>query len=226
MKGKWMIKDKKYTVYVHICPDETRYFGCTCQVPKKRWAKNGNGYKYRRQLFYNAIQKFGWENIRHEIISVGLSKEEGYALEQKLIAEYKTTDKMYGWNIGAGGYGNPLAGKTKEEMLEIIKSRSGENHPMYGKHLAEETKIKMSENHADFSKENHPSWGSKRSEETKRKISENHKCFCGENHPQYIQRTPEMYADVKNGIRRKDFIEKYGVGRKIWESIKNILNNT
>ena len=219
-----IIKDKKYTVYCHVCPDGTMYFGCTCQIPENRWGKNGSGYSCRKQPFYEAIQKFGWDNIKHEIISDGLSKENGYALEKELITKYKTTDKKYGWNCADGGMnGNPFAGKTEDEIIEISAKRS-KSH--LGKKHTEEAKQKMKENHADFSGEKHPKYGRHLSDETKQKISDNHANFSKENHPQYIKRTHEMYEDIKNGIRRKDFIDKYGVSRKIWDSIKYDLQNT
>lgn len=69
-----------YTVYIHTSPIGKVYIGITKMNPIRRWA-NGLGYK-NCSHFFNAILKYGWDNIRHEILFTGLSKEEA---EQKEI---------------------------------------------------------------------------------------------------------------------------------------------
>ena len=69
---------KSYVIYKHISPSGKIYIGQTCQSPKQRW-NGGIGYKHS-QHFYNAILKYGWDNISHEIICEGLNKKEA-ALE-------------------------------------------------------------------------------------------------------------------------------------------------
>lgn len=63
-----------YTVYLHTSPSRKRYVGITCQKPKHRW-QNGLGYCYN-EYFTNAIKKYGWDNIKHEILFENLTKEE------------------------------------------------------------------------------------------------------------------------------------------------------
>ena len=60
-----MTKDN-YSIYKHTSPSGKSYIGITKQG-KKRFGKDGNGYKKQRK-FYNAIQKYGWDNFKHEII--------------------------------------------------------------------------------------------------------------------------------------------------------------
>ena len=86
-----MNSEKTFYVYKHICPNLKYYFGITSQNPKYRWA-NGNGYK-ECPLFWNAIQKYGWDNIKHEILYTGLTEQEAKDMERKLIAEYKSNDR-------------------------------------------------------------------------------------------------------------------------------------
>ena len=45
-----------YTLYVHIAPNNKKYFGITSQAPENRWGIDGRGYKTQR-LFWRAIQK-------------------------------------------------------------------------------------------------------------------------------------------------------------------------
>ena len=59
-----------WTVYVHIVPKEISdydydkyYVGITSKTVEFRWKKDG--YGYINQPFYNAIQKYGWNNIEH-----------------------------------------------------------------------------------------------------------------------------------------------------------------
>ena len=54
-----------YIVYMHISPSNKKYIGITKQEPNRRW-RNGQGYK--GQVFYNAIEKYGWKNIQHIIV--------------------------------------------------------------------------------------------------------------------------------------------------------------
>ena len=58
--------EHKYTVYMHITPSNKRYIGITCQDVQQRW-RNGKGYK-KNQAFFNAIKKYGWDNIRHDVV--------------------------------------------------------------------------------------------------------------------------------------------------------------
>ena len=78
-------------MYVHIVPKEIAeeghdmyYVGVTSRNIWDRWGKQGNSYK--KQYFYNVIQKYGWENISHEIIANNLSREEASNFERKLIS--------------------------------------------------------------------------------------------------------------------------------------------
>lgn len=90
-----------YSVYMHICPNGKRYVGITAQDVKRRWA-NGIGYRQQKH-FYNAIIKYGWDNIEHIVIARDLTKRAAGELEQRLIAKHKTTDRRYGYNKSVGG---------------------------------------------------------------------------------------------------------------------------
>lgn len=86
---------------MHVCPNDKKYVGLTKQNVKKRWA-NGRGYRVQSH-FYNAILKYGWENIEHIVVAENLTKEEAGRLEQELIAKYKTCDRRCGYNKSLGG---------------------------------------------------------------------------------------------------------------------------
>ena len=91
----------KYIIYEHIFPNGKRYIGITCRSPKERW-KNGHGYAHN-QYMKNAIEKYGWANVQHNILYTNLSKEVAEKEEIRLIALYKLTDRRFGYNIDKGG---------------------------------------------------------------------------------------------------------------------------
>lgn len=77
-----------YLIYKHTCPDGGVYVGQTgTSDPNLRW-KGGLGYLFSKS-FYEAIQRFGWNNIRHEILYSNLSPEEAFHKEKELIEFYK-----------------------------------------------------------------------------------------------------------------------------------------
>lgn len=112
-----------YCVYKHISPSGKIYIGLTAQKVEERWRK-GSGYK-KNQAFYNAIQKYGWDNIKHEIVAENLTKEEACKIEIELIKKYDSTNSDKGYNISLGGELSWLGIKhteaTKKKMSDIKK---------------------------------------------------------------------------------------------------------
>lgn len=96
------MNDKKYCIYKHVFPNNKVYIGQTCQKVERRWRK-GKGY-IDNALIWNAIQKYGWENIKHEIICTDLNLEQANVLERLLIlCIYKSNIRENGYNIDEGG---------------------------------------------------------------------------------------------------------------------------
>ena len=106
-----------YCVYVHINKiNNKRYVGQTVygDNPKKRWG-NGTGYQ-TQQLFWRAIQKYGWDNFEHEIVASNLTKEEADNFEILLIEKLNTTNPQFGYNISHGGGGTLGRHPTEEQI--------------------------------------------------------------------------------------------------------------
>lgn len=133
--------DKSYKVYVHLFPNGKRYVGLTRTKTWERWC-GGHGYKVQ-PLMWNAIQKYGWNNIEHFIVKDNITKEEAEALEIELIKKYKTTDRYYGYNISNGGFSNGKHSDETRKKMSVV--RSGAGNPQYGKPLTEEHKAKIRE---------------------------------------------------------------------------------
>lgn len=151
---------KKYIVYKHTTPCGKIYIGITSQEPNKRW-NGGSGY-LNNDYFMKAISKYGWSNIKHEILFQGLTKAEAESKEIELIAFYKSDKRQFGYNIQHGG--NSI-GKHSEETKRKIGSANKGNKTWNGKHHSKETKEKMSEIHI----------GKSMPDEVKTKISKAHK---------------------------------------------------
>lgn len=161
------MKNNNYNVYIHLNKNNNKiYVGITKQVPKKRW-RNGNGYK-NNILFYRAIQKYGWDNFEHKILYEHLTKEEAEQKEIELIAQYKSNQKEFGYNIENGG-------NHQGNVSEETKRKIGIAHK--GKKLSNDARKKISDsNKIRFSKkENHPMYGKHHSQDTINKIIESKK---------------------------------------------------
>lgn len=150
--------EHNYCVYKHTCPNGKVYIGITSTCPEKRW-QGGKGYK--TQVFYRAIQKYGWNNILHEILFVNLTKKDAEDKEIELIAYYKSNQKEYGYNINNGG---SAVGTLSEETKRKISEKKIGNTVNRGRVHTEESKKRMSESHI----------GNKLTEDAKRKLSEFH----------------------------------------------------
>lgn len=143
--------ESNYSVYLHTTPSDKVYVGITNQRSNHRWGKNGNNYK--KQVFGLAVRKYGWDNIRHEVLFEGLTLEEAEAKEKELIAKYHANDPQFGYNCTDGGgvcqfnddakkrISNSLAGRklTEEHKKNIGIGAKGHQ-------VSEETRRKISEN--------------------------------------------------------------------------------
>ena len=133
----------KYCVYVHRNKINGKiYVGQTCQKPESRWA-NGNGYK-ESPYFYNAIQKYGWNNFEHKVVLSNLDIDDANDFEQLLIAKLDTMNRDKGYNLRSGGKNSKLSESVKEKISKNHADFRGKNHPNYGKHLSEQARQKIS----------------------------------------------------------------------------------
>ena len=115
-----------YSVYKHTFPNGKVYIGITSKKPETRWNR-GYGYlskskpngKYGQPLMANAILKYDWDDIQHEILFSGLTRKEACQKEIELIKEYKSNNRKFGYNISNGG----LTGNSRS-----LKNHTGEKY--------------------------------------------------------------------------------------------------
>ncbi len=194
-----------YSVYKHTLPNGKVYIGITCKKPNDRW-KNGKGY-INQVRFYNAINKYGWENIKHEVLFEGLTKDQAEQKEIELIAEYKSNQREYGYNIANGGLLNI---PTQDVIEKIRKAKLGKKHTkkhkekisasMRGRILSVEHKEHLS---IKFK-------GRKMSQAAKEKMRLSH---LGK------KMTAENRQKINDAVCKNVYQMQYGEKIKVWESI-------
>ena len=151
------MNENSYCVYMHVNKTNgKKYIGITKNKPEERWQ---NGYGYKRQAFYNAIQKYGWDNFDHLILFENISKEEACKNEIELISKYNSTDERYGYNISHGGEdGHNELWNNEEYYNKQVKERKERwKNEEFREHHADAMKIAM----------NKSSYKEKQSESTK-----------------------------------------------------------
>jgi len=173
-----------YSVYVHTFPNGKRYVGVTSWKPELRWGANGCNYK--NPYMINAIKKYGWDNISHEIVAENLTTEQASQMEIELIQKYNSADKRYGYNISLGGIESKICSEQTKEKLRQAN---------LGKVMSEESKKKIS----DFQR------GQKRTNKTRLNMSmAQKKSFANGNNAMH---SPEARAKATQKLKGRKVSE-------------------
>lgn len=136
-------------MYIHINKiNQKVYIGQTRERNiNKRWGNNGIGYKSQAR-FWRAIQKYGWDNFEHFVVTDWITKKKADEIEIALINLFNSTNKEYGYNISQGGNG-PLGVPCSDEKKELLSNMfSGEGNPFYGHKHTEDVKKLLKEKHS------------------------------------------------------------------------------
>lgn len=129
-----------YTVYCHTNKiNNKKYIGITRQNVQQRW-RDGKGYQGQIK-FYNAIQKYGWDNFHHDILYENLTEEEACNIEQFLIRYYNTITNGYntlpGGNVTNHSQStiNKMKQKSVKHSKEVIDKITATKIEKYGIHV-------------------------------------------------------------------------------------------
>lgn len=203
------MKIKKYILYCHQNKINGKlYFGITSTSLDMRF-RNGRGYK--KQVFYRAIKKYGWDNFNHIIILDNLEHDIACECEKFLIKKYKTNDSNFGYNITEGGEGN-TSSPSDESILKHSLATRGEKHWHYGQHWDEEIKQKMRKPHNCIRGDNNPS----KRQDVREKISLGLKRWR-EEHPDVKFNTSHICTQqMKDKISQANQGENNGNYNKHW----------
>lgn len=133
--------ENKWSLYRHITPSGKVYIGITSQKPEHRW-NNGKGYlNSRRTKFKSSIIKYGWDNIKHEVLFTNLDENTAKRLEVELIRHYKGLGVSLNHTDGGEGV-RGIIPWNKGIKLPYEKSNK-----LRGRRLSEEHKRKLSISH-------------------------------------------------------------------------------
>lgn len=93
-------------IYVYKCtsPSGNCYIGITNSLYNRKCQHKHNS-KDPETLLHKAINKYGFDNIKWEIIDIAATYEVAYELERRYILHFDTYNG--GYNMTPGGEGNP-----------------------------------------------------------------------------------------------------------------------
>lgn len=198
-----MEEERKWKVYKHTNKMNNKcYIGITSKIPEIRW-KNGNGYQ-NKTYFRNAIQKYGWDNFKHEILFENLTEQEAKDKEIELIAFYKSNE--FGcYNMTNGGDGILGLKFSEDTLTHMSKIKKGitpywckNGMPKYVRDKISKARIgmKFSDEHILNLRNSH--LGKITNEETKEKMRNNSpfnkKVICLE--------TLEIFSSISNATKK------------------------
>lgn len=107
---------KQWCIYKHTLIETGQvYIGQTNNI-KNRWKPSA----YKNCVkFYNAIQTYGWDSFKHEIIIDNLTLEEANKLESFYINLYDSINN--GFNLTTGGDNKIASEETRQKMSKARK---------------------------------------------------------------------------------------------------------
>lgn len=224
-----------YTVYKHTSPTNKVYIGITSMKPQYRW-NNGNGYP--SGYFHNAIQKYGWDNFSHEIIATDLTREEAVAMEIQLIAQYKSNDNRFGYNIAPGGDSGCMGYHHTEEAKQKIGEASSNQIRKKGYNLSDSHRQALSDSlkgkkHSaeHIEKVRQALIGKTLSDDVRKKLSESHKGYImpQEQKDKIGQKSKEFWSNITDEqraeiIRKSKQNRSTNIGITLYDNSGNIVN--
>jgi hypothetical protein len=145
-----------------------RYIGQTVRSLKARIKSHRTKAKENlNNHFYNALNKYGFENFIWTILCYASDKESLNKAEIYWIKKYKTME--CGYNHREGGNGGKVTNETKVKLRESHMGQKAWNKGLLMGPVSDETKKKISEGNK----------GKRHNPETKKKLAEWH---CGRKH--------------------------------------------
>lgn len=127
---------KKYKVYKRIAPDGRVYVGCTSQSLELRAGRDGCNYQTNVRL-WKAIQQFGWDTFKTELILETDDPEEAAAAELDAIEQYQATNPKFGFNSRSQPYitdtdfPERLSSAIKAGMTDDVRQRMSASMKKY-----------------------------------------------------------------------------------------------
>lgn len=110
----------QYIIYMYTSPSGKRYIGQTKNFKNRERQHKYSGSKC--SAFANAIKKYGYANLKLEILEVSLTIEEANIKEEYYIDKYSSLAPN-GYNLQTGGYNFSISEETREKFKIANKKR-------------------------------------------------------------------------------------------------------
>lgn len=133
---------REYFVYQHVTPDGMYYFGVTKNV-HQRWQQS----KYKNCSLFPYIDKYGWDNIQHNILMSELTYEEARKIENMLI-ESAREDGVCINQMRSGLISKDIKKYQNEwysDNIEKTREKRNEHDRIYRRKLREENREAVNE---------------------------------------------------------------------------------
>jgi len=227
-------------IYCAISPSGKKYYGFTYNLKRRKYIHKRNSL-LKKNVFYCAINKYGFENFIWNIIESYQNENKSYIRdilrkrERYWISKNLTYLREYGYNMTYGGDGGDTYSNKNEFDKRLLSEKrsklfSGENNPMYGKRVYDIWVEKYGKEIADVKllerKRNSSNSGKGKSHpcttETKMKISNS---LINEKHPRYITVNDEQIFEILNLYikEKKSITEIQKINKFNYYKIKKIL---
>ena len=210
-------------IYCAISPSGKKYYGFTYNLTRRK-NKHKNDSCFKKNRFYNAIKKYGFENFSWNIIETYKNEDKSHIRdilrkrEKFWIEKEQTYLPEFGYNMTHGGDGGDTFTNRTEEDKEISRKKnseanSGNNNPMFGKNVYDIWIEKYGKEIAD-----------KKLEERKKNSSISHVGKtnpCSEQTKEKI-RKKLLGSKISNESRKKRLGKKNACGKRSDEAKLNI----
>jgi len=176
-------------IYRAYLEDGRSYIGQTICSLKKRIREHKCRSRMLKYHFQRAIDKYGFDSFKWEIIENCFSIDELNSAEEKWITNFNSIEN--GFNIKKGGNNHSM---SEDSRLKLSKDRIGDKNPMFGKASPSRgVKRETFESHSRFTKGQTP-WNKNKT------FSYNRLNF---------EKATEIREMYKNGQTMKDICEKF-----------------
>ena len=180
------------------------YIGQTIE-PTKRWYQHRRDSANPTMVIHHAINKYGAENFKFEVIASCKSWEDANETETFLVSQYNSlVENGKGYNVALGGYNAPKSEAWKEAFKEWHESLSSEERAEISKKQSEATKKQIET-------KGHPAQGTKRTPEQIQNLIQARK----DNPVEYTEEKRKNMSEAHIGLKDSEETKK-----KKSESIK------
>ncbi len=168
----------------------------------------GTYYTGSSVLLSKAIEKYGIENFKFEVLREFETRKEAFLFEDRFLKFYRISEDANSYNLKDAGQGGDTI-KNHPNKEDIVKKRNGKvSESLKGHLVSEETRRKIGEKKR----------GTKLTEETKKKLSEAAK-KNGSGGNTYSNRSEEQMEETKKKL--SEIAKKNGFGGDQWENLSD-----